>query len=300
MKNINLREEVWGVPAWQWLTVVVVAATLLIAGSNQTNLRQPRVSELSDASDLESRVLPEEGFILPVVWGDLGKQLVAVGAIDAERFESVYQPGGGLSNAEHELLYGVTDEKLVINRDNAHVLLNLFWALGLANENPVLEDGPMQDPQYGGAGFFASTGGWTLAVGDAMDHYSSHSLVVLSSDQQLLVEEVSQNIYRPCCDNPTYFPDCNHGMAMLGLLELMASQGASETEMYEAALRVNSYWFPDTYLTIASYLSQQGKSWEGADPKELLGFDYSSASGFNRVLTEVDPVSSSGGGSCGV
>ena len=30
---------------------------------------------------------------------------------------------------------------------------------------------------------------------------------------------------------PGLFSDCNHGMAMLGLMEFMASQGASEVEM---------------------------------------------------------------------
>ena len=39
-----------------------------------------------------------------------------------------------------------------------------------------------------------------------------------------IVEEIAGNIYRPCCGNSTAFPDCNHGMAMLGLIELMVSQ----------------------------------------------------------------------------
>ena len=48
-------------------------------------------------------------------------------------------------------------------------------------------------------------------------------------------ERAAPFVYRPCCDNATHFPDCNHGMAMLGLLELMAAQGASEEEMFAAA-----------------------------------------------------------------
>ena len=51
----------------------------------------------------------------------------------------------------------------------------------------------------------------------------------------------------------------------------MASQGVSEEEMYKAALVVNSYWFPDTYITIAKYLKSQGKDWSQAVPKEILG-----------------------------
>ena len=157
----------------------------------------------------------------------------------------------------------------------------------------------MSDPAYGGAGGFASTGGWTLAKGSAMDHYSMHTFVTQTPEQQELVEKVSKNIYRPCCDNPTHFPDCNHGMAMLGLLELMASQGVGEEEMYEAALAVNSYWFPDVYQTIATYMLQRDTLWKEVDAREVLGRDYSSASGYARIVSLVAPRSG-GGASCGV
>lgn len=136
---------------------------------------------------------------------------------------------------------GVIDRSKVAGELSA---LNMFWALGLANKNEILEKGPMMDSKYGGAGNFASTGGWTLAKGSAMDHYSMHSLVTLSPDQQKMVEEVSKNIFRPCCRNPVYFPDCNHGMAMLGILELKASQGANESELYAISKQVNDVWFP--------------------------------------------------------
>ncbi|MDO8559358.1 MAG: hypothetical protein Q7R84_03430, partial [bacterium] len=185
--------------------------------------------------------------------------------------------------------------------ENAGFLLNAFWALGLGNKNPILENGPMSDPQDGGAGTFASTGGWTMAKGDAMDHYSKYNFVNLTPAQQSLVERVSQGIYRPCCGNSVYFPDCNHGMAMLGLLELMASQGASEKEMYRIALKVNSYWFPDTYLTIAKYLKEvKNTSFDKIDPKEILGKEYSSGAGYRAILQQVTPAENGGGGGCGV
>ena len=120
-----------------------------------------------------------------------------------------------------------------MTQENSGTILNLLWAFGLANKNEILEKGPMMDKRYGGAENFASTGGWTLSKGDSMNHYSMHSFITLTPQQQSLVEKVSQNIYRPCCGNSTYFPDCNHGMAMLGLLELLASQGISENEMYK-------------------------------------------------------------------
>ena len=158
------------------------------------------------------------------------------------------------------------------------------------------------DPRYGGAGGFASTGGWTIAQGDAMTHYSKHAFITLTEDQQKLVEKVSQNIYRPCCDNPTFFPDCNHGMAMLGLLELMVSQGASESEMYNAALVVNSYWFPDQYNNIAKFLESKNIDWKKTSPEKLLGSGMSSASAYQQIASQLTPTtqSSGGGGGCGV
>lgn len=119
-------------------------------------------------------------------------------------------------------------------------MLNMFWAFGLANKNRILEIGPMSENTEN----FASTGGWTLAAGDTMEHYSHHELITLSPEQQDLVENTSKNIFRPCCKNPTYFPDCNHGMAMLGILELLASQGKTEKELYATADAVNKIWFP--------------------------------------------------------
>ena len=87
---------------------------------------------------------------------------------------------------------------------------------------------------------------------------------------------------------------------MLGLLELMASQGVGEEEMYQTALAVNSYWFPDTYLVIGTYLAENGITWNKANPKEILGAAYSSASGYQNILSQVTQPERSGGGSCGV
>jgi len=177
-------------------------------------------------------------------WANMGIKMVEAGVIDKDKFENLYSQRGGLTEADKKLLYGANNENMVINSENSGMMLNMLWAFGLANKNQILENGPMMDPRYGEASNFASTGGWTLAKGGAMDHYSMHSFVTLSSPQQALVEQVAKNIYRPCCKNSTYFPDCNHGMAMLGLLELMASQGANEDQMNKKALEVNALWFP--------------------------------------------------------
>jgi len=256
----------------------------------------------------EQKVIPEDGVVLPAKWGDLGAKMASVGVIDKTKLEELYAGRGGLNGEEKNLLEGLDNGYLKITPENSGFVLNLLWALGLGNKNEVLENGPMTDKKYGGAGGFASTGGWTLADGDparngagAMNHYSKHRFIVLTSEQQALVEKVSKGIYRPCCGNSVYFPDCNHGMAMLGLLELMASQGVSEEEMYKAALAVNSYWFPETYLTIAKYLKSQGKDWRAVAPKEILGYNYSSGPGYQKLLEKIkNPEIKGGGGGCGV
>ena len=251
--------------------------------------------------DLEDVVLPVKGIVLPVVWGDIGKQMIEEGVIDKEKFKALYERRGGLAKEELQLLESENNGKMRMTHENSGVLLNLCWAFGLAKKNRILMEGPMMDLQYGGdASRFASTGGWTLAKGDTMNHYSAHAFVVLTLEQQTLVERVSQGIFRPCCGNSTYFPDCNHGMAMLGLLELLASQGLGEKEMYEVALQANSYWFPSTYLTIAKYFAEQGISWDEVSPKEALSARYSSAQGFQQIRAAVEPLEQQGGPGCGV
>jgi len=256
-------------------------------------------ADTSGFAALRKNVITSDGAVLPVVWGDVGKRMVEAGVIDADKFESIYASRGGLDPTSKQLLYEENNGALKITPQNSGVILNMLWAFGLSNKNAVLSDGPMMDEQYGGADRFASTGGWTLASGDVMDHYNEYEFAVLTKEQQEIVERVSKNIYRPCCNNSTYFPDCNHGMAMLGLLELMASQGVSEEEMYETALVVNSYWFTGVYETINQYAVEKGIQTD-VSAKDLLSKEYSSASGYQRVLTEVTPSTTGNGGGCSV
>jgi hypothetical protein len=279
--------------------ITILGITLITFAIVNTDIN-PSGTSLSNTKLLEN-VLPEGGFVLPINWSNLGKQMTESGVIDKVKFEELYASRGGLSKEDLELLYGENNENIVMNRENSGILLNMLWAFGLANKNRILEQGPMVDEKYGGdAGRFASTGGWNISVGDSMNHYSKHAFIILTEEQQTLVERVSKNIYRPCCGNSTYFPDCNHGMAMLGLLELLASEGASEKEMYDIALAVNSYWFPDTYLTLAEYFAQNGTDWKDVDSKEVLSAKYSSGQGYLNIIEKMEPVNARSGAGCGV
>lgn len=300
----NQSKKDYLLPASIFIAFVVLSgAWIYTTGLKVKNQERSIVSTLPEQTQtfkLEEKVLPTEGVILPVVWGDLGAKLVSAGAINAEKFKTIYKQKGAFGPEYEKLLIGQNDKELKITKENAGYLLNLFWALGLANKNDILENGEMTDPTYGGAGNFASTGGWTIAKGDAIDHYSKHKFFNITPEQQVIVDKVSRGIYRPCCGNSTHFPDCNHGMAMLGLLELMASQGVSEQEMWRAALAVHSYWFPETYLTIATYMQSKGINWEDVNPQEMLGADYSSASGFRQIASQVTIPDQQGGGGCSI
>ena len=290
------------------LAVSIVVGALILAGawiytnglsakSNSVGIKSPSAIA---ADQLEAVVLPSGGVTLPVRWNDLGAKMVEAGVIDLAKLDTLYAERGGVPAEMRQLLTSENNDQLKITPENAGMMLNLLWALGLGNKNAILDTGPMSDPKYGGAGNFASTGGWSLASGQAMDHYSGHAFMVLTPAQQQLVERVSKNIYRPCCGNATHFPDCNHGMAMLGLLELMATQGVSEEKMYQMALAVNSYWFPDTYMTMAEYMKNQGVAWAKVDPREMLGVDYSSGPGYQKIQSQVVTPTQKGGGGCSV
>ena len=134
--------------------------------------------------------------------------------------------------------------------------------------------------------------------------YASVELIPLTAEQQQRVEEAAALIYRPCCDNSTLFPDCNHGMAMLGLLELMASEDATVDEMLAAAKYVNAYWFPQQALETAVYLAtSQGIDFARAAPRLVTSNAISSGSGFAALHKSLEvsgllPEGSGGSGSC--
>ena len=265
-----------------------------------------QTSEIS-ISGLVEQVIPVEGYRVAVNYGDLGPQLLESGAIDFGQFVERYEASGApLTDLQTRILTEGVDEPIVIKRDNAHFLLNFFWALGLTNKNPILEEGPMMEYSEGNIGRFASTGGWTLGQKDPTELYSSATIIQLSPEQQSLVEKVASVVYRPCCNNPTIFPDCNHGIAMLGLLELLAADGLTEDQMLETAKYFNAFWFPQQSLEVATYFqTTTGLSFSEVDAELVVGPQIFSGSGFQGVhawlgengLLEEAPNQ---GGSCGV
>jgi hypothetical protein len=260
-----------------------------------------------DAAALVKQINPPEGYPIEATFGDLGPRLLEAGAMELDAFIQVYEQAGQPLNEEQlAILQGSSPAQVVFNRENAYFLLNFFWALGLTDVNPVLTEGPMVRNGRENVVNYASTGGWSLAAKPVQALYASVELIQLTPEQQARLEAVAQGVYRPCCDNPTFFPDCNHGMAMLGLLELMASQDASEDEMFQAAKYANAYWYPQQTLEVATYFKVSEKAvFDRADARQLVSQRFSSRTGFQTVhqwlatngLLQQAP---GGGNSCGV
>jgi hypothetical protein len=306
---------------WRAVTLLVVLALIVVAvymlrNTTSANKITPAAAGVAQANpeNTEPKNSPATGqlglpnsYQLSVSFGDIGPQLLAAGAIDYDLFVQIYERAGkGLDDSQLAMLEKGNDAPVAINQDNAYFLLNFLWALGLTNQNPLLDEGPLMEYSEGDIGRFASTGGWTLGKKPATELYSSTSLVSLTAEQQARLESVAHNVYRPCCDNHTAFADCNHGMAMLGLLELMAGQGASEDEMFEAAKYVNSFWFPQQALETAVFFqATMGLEYDELDGRMAVGPEVFSGSGFQSVHEwlanngQLEQAPNSGGG-CGV
>lgn len=92
---------------------------------------------------------------------------------------------------------------------------------------------------------------------------------------------------------------------MLGFLELAVAQGMPKEEIYKKALVLNSYWFPQTYVELATYFEKKKNTpWNKVSPKEILGANYSSGQGYQAINKELQAEGLlpkvEGGGGCGV
>ncbi len=287
------------------LLLVKLIPTLTTQVKGLTNPFAPKPTPTIDPAKQQEQVTKEimpEKVNLDVSFSDVIVKMIKEGAIDREKFEKIYEGRTGLTASEKKLFEESSSDKIIVTQANSGLILNFLWPLGIANKTNVLSDGPMGTEYKKDVGNFASTGGWTLGKVDGGKLFNSLAILPLTKEQEATVTEISQNIYRPCCGNSTYFPDCNHGAAMLGFIELAVSQGMSKDEIYKKALALNSYWFPQTYADLNVYFkSKKGKSWDKVDPKEALGANYSSGQGYMAINKELPaegllPKVSGGGG----
>lgn len=273
--------------------------------SERINTVQTAKSENALYYEVVEDVLPSNGFNTGIVFGKSLVGLVDVGVIDMDKLKSIYERRGGLSKDQIKLLTKGSTRPIIIDSENAGFLVNMMWGLGLAN----YMEGNKESPINGEMLFrFAATGGWTLGKAkNGGEYFNKFKIIELTSEQEATVIRIAKSTYRPCCNNSTFFQDCNHGSALLGLLELGVSQGLSEEDLYKVALAVNSFWFPDTYIKTALYFKIfEEIDWNDIDAKKIMSREYSSASGWRQNIAQkisgipnlIPEIKTSGG--CGV
>jgi hypothetical protein len=198
-------------------------------------------------SDVIEQVIPMEGIPTGIAFEDSLQKLIAAGVIDPDKFHATSRE---LPAWVERLMHASSADPIVFSRETASHLVNLLWPIGLSNKAAFNENSPINTLSIPN---FASTGGWTVGrQQNGYVYFNQVDAVHMTTDQQAMVLTVARTTYRPCCDNSTLFQDCNHGSALLGLLELAASQGATLKGLYGLALTANSYWFPDNYPNLTA------------------------------------------------
>lgn len=297
---------------WSMLKTDPVLARFISKDNGIVNIKDNRLNNTNVAAtnnpvfdEVAAKVLPENGFQSKIALNDAVLKLVENGVIDRAKFEALYKQNyGSLLPEEIRTIFEEPQrEPILLTRENANIYVNLLWPLGLANYMESNKSSPVNGKSLFN---FASTGGWNLGKEENGGAYFNKSKIAeLTPAQEALVTKIAQNSYRPCCNNSTFFQDCNHGSALLGLLQLGAAQGLTEDELYREALAFNSFWFPQNYIEAALYFKAvKNIDWEDVDPKAVMDKVYSSASGAGLVAQKVSelglvPQQKSGAG-CGV
>jgi len=233
------------------------------------------------SEEIKEKVIPEKGYQSKIALNDSVLKMIKYGVLDPQKFEAIYTERGGLPEKFKNILKEPSYEKITLNKENSYIYINLLWPLGISNYMTANLESPLNGDDLFN---FASTGGWNLGKEEnGGAYFNKFKIVDLTPEQETLAVKVAKNIYRPCCGNSAFFQDCNHGSAILGLLELGAAQGLNENELYREALAFNSFWFPDTYLQIALYFKNaENIDWQNIDPKMVLSKEYSSSYGFKQ------------------
>lgn len=279
----KLKEELKN--NWQGAAALLLLMVLLFlsSGSPVKSLSSDYTQLVKDATET---VLPKAGFQTHIVLGGVVPAMVADGIIDMNKVQALYKNRGGIPPAEMQILTSTSTQPLTVNADNAAWLVHILWPMGLANKLDINNRSPIAGKNVNE---YASTGGWQLGkAGSGGVYFNQYNLIALTTAEQQRVQQIAQNTYRPCCDNSSFFQDCNHGSAAMALIELGVSQGLSDAEIYKTLLAFNSYWFQQNYLETALYFKiTKNLDWKDIDPKRILSKDYSSISGWMKNVDSV-------------
>ena len=254
--------------------VLLVGPAMATPAVDAARLHQEAMAQVVPVRGHQSRVSLEDSIV----------KLAQEGVIDAGKLDALYARRGGVPEALKSILTTSSRASMLLTEASAPLYVNMLWALGLANRMTVNNTSPLNGPSRFR---FASTGGWTLGREPGGSYFNRFPIIPLTPQQEALVARVAQHSFRPCCDNSTFFQDCNYGSALLGLLALGASQGLNEEELFREALAFNSFWFPHQYAHIALYFkSVKGVAWEDVDPRTVMSAKFSSASGWQKNVAQ--------------
>ena len=250
-------------------------ATLVRRGANKS------ADDYQLYHDAVATVLPWAGHLSRVSLKDSIMRTISAGAIDRDKYLALK---GGAEYLPAECLAALdraSAEAIHLTTANASEYVDLLWPVGLANHLGANETGSIAGPDVD---TFASTGGWNLGRAESGgEYFNRHDIIDLTADQQEIAVRVAKSTFRPCCDNSTFFQDCNHGSALFAVLQLGAAQGLDEAALYREALAFNSFWFPDTYVATALlFKAVHDVDWADVDPRAIMGADYSTASGWDQ------------------
>lgn len=257
--------------------------------------------QFEEATD---EVLPAEGYLSKIALRDSIPRLVREGVLNRDKMLGLQQ-AKPFRDELSAMLDGPSDDPIFLTRDNASDYVNLLWPIGLSNHMDGNAQSPLFTPRLP---TFASTSGWSLGDQDQGSvYFNKFTIVALTAIQEATAITVANSTFRPCCDNATFYQDCNHGSALLGVLQLGAAQGLSEAELYREALAFNAFWFPDYYVRTALYFEVVRKqAWPDVDPKLIMSKAYSSLSGWQQnvqlplqAIPDLIPQPR-GGANCGV
>ena len=224
---------------------------------------------------------------------DIGRpvaKLVEAGVIDREKFMTAHEKRDPVPEWVSQALDGKSVE-LTFSLEAAPYNLNLLWPLGLATNAAFNQDSPINGDDLRK---FASTGGWTLGrENNGASYFNAVETLDLTPDRSGMVHRLADNVFRPCCGNSAYFQDCNHGSAMLGLMELAAADGRSEAEILELAKTANGFWYPQQYVEIALFFDvMEDLPWKRALAERVLSAEFSSIGGLQKNVRA--PLASQG------
>lgn len=230
-------------------------------------------------------VLPIAGWPSRITFGDSLVRVLSAGVLDREKYLALAGGPEAVPAPMLSLLDRTSTDAILVTRESAAQLVDLLWPIGLANRVAANQTSPIAGPDIES---FASTGGWTLGRAPTGGQYfNAYAIVDLTPAQEARAVRVARTTFRPCCDNSTFFQDCNHGSALFAILQLGAAQGLDEAALYQEALAFNSFWFPDTYVATALFFRLvRGVEWGDVDPKLVMGHDFSTASGWTQNVAQ--------------